>query len=141
MGRYAYILLASILTSCGANKIEDLGSGYFITSNGMNGRAIGTDEELLGSFKYAVPGHVVEYVYDSKFILATEVPVDSVKRYAYQGSLPNSWTKVDSILSKSNYRRYYIIDKVRDTSIGPLSSIQYVTIRNNLNVPKALTLK
>ena len=131
----AIIILAS-LTSCDNNF--DLGNGYALMATSINCRSIVKNITSKGA-DIAVLGHVFDYAHDENFILALQVPQDSLVHLS--NFIKLNWKDMDSLSKGFNGNYYYIIDKKNDSTYGPLDKKEYFVVRSNLHIPNSLKLK
>ena len=110
----------------------DLGEGYRLDTNSFDDLGI-----LNNKNSYVVYGHVIEYKFDSQFILASERPREKIEECK---SPTATLAQCDEAFNKSTFRQFYIIDKAEKTVYGPYSLEQYLLKRNETGVPKELEL-
>ncbi len=133
------ILIGLLLISC--SDSSDLGDGYSAFTTGAELRAIGKNfNNSIGSYSVNISGHVLDYNHDKQFIIALQLPQDSLFKRPDFTKL-NTWARLDSLSRKTDYKYYYIINKQQDSTYGPLNSRQYSIMRIKLNVPNSLRLK
>jgi len=138
------IFVLVIMTSC--KKFPDLGKGYKLEYNSRG------DIGIVNSVNsYLVYGHILEYTFDSTFIIVAERPRDSIQECT--GTIPGMTAKkCDEAFEKSNFRQYWIIDKRQESIFdehtktysnvnGPYNKEGYLGKIKELNVPKELLLK
>jgi len=138
------IVILVIMTGC--KKFPDLGKGYKLDYNSRG------DIGIVNSVNsYMVYGHILEYTFDSAFVIVAERPRDSIQECT--GTIPGMTAKkCDEAFGKSTFRQYWIIDK-RQKSIfdehtktysnvyGPYNKEGYLNKFMELNIPKELVLK
>lgn len=137
--RYIFIsvfifIIVAVLFGNREFEVENLGQGFFLTSTSGGDRAIGKDASF-NQFTYAVYGHITNYAFDSKFILAKRVPRDSVE------FIEGTWEQKDKQLQNNPFALFYIIDKKRDSVTGPLSKSEFLYMKEKLQVTETLTLR
>ncbi len=144
-----FTLLQILFTNCTENRETYLGGGYkLITSASMNDLIIVDKNQIV-----AIDGHILEYVFDSIFILAAQRPRDSVLECTIQGI---TFEKSQEAFKRSTFRQYWIINKeekskyfydtVKKIAIysnvyGPFKKEKYIQKCEELRVPKELKLK
>lgn len=138
------ILALVIMTGC--KKFPDVGKGYKLDYNSRGDIGI-----VNSSNSYLVYGHILEYTFDSTFIIVAERPRDSVPECTE--SMPGTTLKkCDKAFEKSTFRQYWIIDKRQESifdehkktysnAYGPFNKEGYLGKLKELNVPKKLILK
>jgi hypothetical protein len=104
-----------------------LGNGYFYRDEGDNLKDI-LCKNVNG---VEVPATVINYVYDSKFILAKQIP-----KYP-QDPLYN---KEYEYKKGSDAVYFWIIDKSNNVQYGPLEKREYDKLRQKLRIPRNLQL-
>ena len=100
---------------------------------------------------YLVYGHILEYAFDSTFIIVAERPRDSIQECT--GTIPGMTAKkCNETFNKSTFRQYWIIDK-RQKSIfdentkiysnvyGPYKKEGFIEKIKELAVSEELKLK
>lgn len=131
---YKYLIYLLLLTSC--SKFPDLGDGYSLAYNSVNDIGIATDESESGCV-WEVYGAIIDYSFDSTFILAIEKPRDSVKGFVNNTNA----LKKNVAYNKSNFKQYWIINKKTRMKYGPLKFDDYLNKKKELNIPINLKLK
>ena len=130
---FSSIVYAVLLISC--NNNFDLGQGYEITTTSMNCRAIGKPINYA-AMRIPVNGHVFRWNYDEHFIVAIQMPQDSLMQYVITNNF--YWHEMDSLAEITNIRQFYLIDKTKDKTYGPMDSTQYSRVRAQLHVHDTL---
>ena len=133
-----FFTVVVIISLISCDDSYNLGNGYELMPTAVDCRAIGKNITLQGA-DYAVFGHVFDYAHDENFILALQVSQDSLLQYSNFNKL--KWKDMDYLCKDSDGKRYYIIDKKKDSTYGPLDKKQYFVIRANLHIPNTLKLK
>lgn len=134
------LLILSLITGC--NRFPDLRNGYKLEYNGMNDVQIENSENTV-----IVNGHILDYAFDSTFILAAQRPRDSVP-----GLETMTFKNYEEAFEKSTFKQYWIIDKTKESVFdettktysnvyGPFKKSKYLQKREKLKVPKELELK
>lgn len=135
-----------IACSCRKNVNINLGGKYkLITSASMHDLTIVTGENE--PYKVVIGGHILDYSYDSIFIVAAQRPRDRVP-----GIKTMSQNKYDEVFEKSTFQQYWIINKRQESTFdektaaysnvyGPFKQGEYLKKRKELGVPKTLELK
>ncbi len=138
------ISIAMLLASC--SKFPDLGDGYKLDYDGRSSICI---LDSLNTVK--INSHILDYIFDSTYILAVQRPWDSIPNI---GTMKFNDAKF--AFENSTFKQYWILNK-KDESIyshdsirriakysniyGPYSKEEYLKKRDSLNVPKDLLLK
>lgn len=134
-----------MITSCKSSTNIDLGDGYkLINSASFNDLTIVTEQNIV-----VIDGHILEYDFDSTFVIASQRPRDSVP-----GMGTMTKRKYDEAFEQSTFRQYWIINKKEKYSLdtlaqlasdsnvyGPFKREEYLQKREELGVPKGLQLK
>ena len=95
-----------MLTSCQNNIGVGLGGEYkLINSASFNDLTIVTEQNIV-----VVKGHILNYAFDSTFIVACQLPRNSVVEC--NGTVPGmTKSKCDEAFEISTFRQYWIINK------------------------------
>jgi hypothetical protein len=137
------IFISVIMTGC--TKFPDIGVGYKLDYNSVGDIGIVNSKN-----SYLVYGHILEYTFDSTFIIVAERPRDSVPECLYLKG--EKFKDCERAFEKSTFRQYWIIDK-RQKSIfdektriysnvyGPYNRKKYLEKIKALSIPKKLELK
>jgi hypothetical protein len=138
-----------MMTSC--SKFPDIGNGYQLDYNSMNDISIIKCLKEGDAPTIFIYGHILDYSFDSTFIIVAERPRDSVPECT--GTMPEmTKNKCDEAFEKSTFRQYWIIDKRQESIFdeykktysnvyGPFKKDDYLRKREELNVPQKLVLK
>jgi hypothetical protein len=136
----------SLVIVVGCSKLPNLGKGYQLDYNSDHDLGIVNSKN-----SYLVYGHITNYSFDSRFILAEECPRDSVP--ACTGRMPGmTLKKCDEAFKKSTFHQYWIIDKEKKSLFdekrklysnvyGPFKKDEYMRKREEVGVPQELKLK
>ncbi len=124
----AFFVIAILVSLFSCDNGLDLGDGYVLEPTAIDSRAILKDK----TSQYAVYGHVIDYTHDDKFILALQVPQDSIMDFP--DFIHMSWKEKDYLCEYREGKQYYIIDKKNDSTYGPLDRKQYFVVRSILDV-------
>lgn len=139
-----YFMLSIIFfTDCKEKAGDvDLGGKYRLIHS-----AIYTDLAIVKEYNVEViNGHILDYAFDSNFILAAQRPRDSVA-----GMETMSANEYEKAFEKSTFRQYWIIDKTKESVFnettmvysnvyGPFKKEEYIQKRGDLNIPDKLRL-
>lgn len=121
---YCFVLL---IQGCTPDYTKDLGEGYFYRDEGGNIKDILCEKPNGGE----IPATILDYAYNSEFIIAKQKP-----------KLPQkSLYKRDYVYNTDNTFFYWIIVKTNNNVIGPLNIQEYINMRLKYKVPDKLTLK
>lgn len=147
MGKFIFYFTALISLTIGCKRFPELGKGYQLGYNGMNDVSIVKCLKKGDAPTILISGHILDYTFDSIFVLAAERPRDSVP-----GIETMSQSKYQEAFEKSTFLQYWIIDKTRECVFneqtktysnvyGPYKPKVYLTKRKELGVPDRLKLK
>ncbi len=115
------------MQSCTSDRVKDIGEGYFYRDEGGDIKDI-LSENLNGG---EIPATVLNFAYDSKFIIAKQKP-----------KLPQDILyKRDYKYKTHNDEFYWIIIKVNNIVLGPLDKQEYITMRLKYRIPNDLILE
>lgn len=130
-------ILILVLASCARDTSIDLGDGYRFDHDVLRYR----DKTIFGPYHntFAVSPHVLDYDFDSVFIIALQKPREVIWADTYIPGM--TLDKAEKIFRESPIRHYWIIDKKARIKFGPLSKDEFTIKRNELNVPEELTLE
>lgn len=138
---FLLIIIAAI--SCKENTDITLGEKYkLVNSASMNDLIIVNTNNIV-----IINGHILDYAFDSIFIIAVQRPRDSVV-----GLQTMTFKESRKAFKNSNFKQYWIIDKTKalvfsevsktySNVYGPFKKQDYIRKRYELNVPEALQLK
>lgn len=139
------LIIISIISGC--KRFPDLGSGYQLNYNGMN------DISIINCLKEGdaptifIYGHILDYAFDSTFIIVSERPIDSVI-----GIETMTQSKYQEVFEQSEFKQYWIINKAQNSVFsqmtkkysniyGPYSKEKYIEKREELGVSEELKLE
>jgi hypothetical protein len=137
------LVLGTLILSC--IKFPNIGVGYKLEYNAMG------DIGIVNSVNsYLIYGHILEFAYDSNFIILSERPRDSVPECLYLNG--ENARDCDLAFNRSLFRQYYIIDKRKESYFiettksysnvyGPFKKEKYLEMVNSLKVSNKLALK
>jgi len=138
----AFFLLVS---GCG-EKFPDLGDGYRIEygPGGPYKWILNPDNSVI------INEHVLDFTFDSVYIIAVQRPFDSVPECVEGGKRYSDCKR--AILKTSTFKQYWIINKKnesifiteakRHTNVyGPYKKEQYLMKRKILNIPDNLSVE
>lgn len=138
------IFVIVIMTGC--KKFPDLGKGYRLVYNSRGDIGI-----VNPANSYLVYGHILEFTFNSDFIIIAERPRSSVPECT--GLIPEMTAKkCDEAFQNSTFRQYWIIDKRLESIFdehtktysnvyGPYNKVGFLSKLKELNVPNELALK
>ena len=141
-------LLLSILnlTSCTDSDSLPLGNGYRISYSYR-----GAQRSILNNKNSVFVGtHILNYSYDSTFIVAVQRPQDSIKECTYESN--ETFSVCEEAFNKSTFKQYWIINKKQESVFdektarysnvyGPYNKQTFTSKREELGVPQSLVLK
>ena len=125
-------IIVLVLLLIGVNSCSDytkyLGDGYYYRYEGGDIKDISNEWPHRGQ----IPSTVVDYAYNRRFILASQVP-----------KLPQDilYEKEYEYKEGPNAVYYWIIDKKKHIVYGPLVFYEYVKFRKKLNIKEDFYLK
>ena len=142
------IVILAMITSCSEQNHPDLGDGYKLDSDGEFNSAIVNSQNIQ-----MVGSHVLNYAFDSTFIIASQRPWDVPD---VPGIKDMTYNQRNEAFEKSTFQQYWIINKKEkgeyslDTLLklalysnvyGPFDWQEYLQKREELGIPKELKLK
>lgn len=143
---YTTIILIAIGCSDLISNHPDLGSGYNFFHEGKFGLSVVNSENTI-----VVRRHVLEYAYDSVFILVSQRPYKSIT-----GRDTMTYSEFNKAFKNSSFKQFWIIDKTKNCEnigfdsinqvakysnvFGPYSKEKYLHKREKLGVPETLKL-
>lgn len=133
------------MTSC--SKFPDVGNGYQLDYNGMNDISIIKCLKEGDAPTIFIHGHILDYAFDSTFIIVAERPRDSVPgietmtQPKYQEAFEQSTFKQYWIINKKERSEFNEVTKIYSNVYGPFQKEEYLQKREELGVPKELKLK
>jgi hypothetical protein len=128
-----FLLIISLaVTFIGCSKFPDLGNGYKLDYDGCNDICI-----LNSNNTIIVDGNVVKYDFDSVYIIAEQKPREFILKETYKNSQMNL-KKREKIFKESPIRKYWIINKEKDSIYGPYQKEEFLNKCEELGVPKKL---
>ncbi len=128
MKNYIIILLI-LIYSCGgiSDSTTELSNGYYYASESANENIIVRHGYKNGD-RY-IPCNVIEYKYDDDYIIAKQLPS------------PDCFWDIDSNTYGDEKYYYWIIVTNENTILGPLSLVEFMDKRIQLNIPVHLRFK
>ncbi len=146
---YCYVALIIITTSCSdlISNYPDLGQGYRFVHEGKYGLSIVNKKNTI-----IIQQHVIDYEYDSIFVLVAHRPVNSIL-----GRDTMTYSEFNQAFRSSSFKQYWIIDKTKPCNnigfdsinqfakysnvYGPYSKNEFTLKRNFLGVSEKLQLE
>lgn len=143
-----YTTMILIATGCSdlISNHPDLGSGYKFFHEGKFGLSVINSENTI-----VVRRHVLDYAYDSAFVLIIQRPFNSIS-----GRDTMTYAEFNKAFKNSSVKQYWIIDKTKSCEnigfdsinqvakysnvFGPYSKEEYLKKRKKLEVPEKLQL-
>jgi hypothetical protein len=137
-----------ITTGCSEliSNNPDLGNGYKLFHEGKYGLSVINSENTI-----IVTQHVLEYSYDSAFVIVAQRPFRSI-----QGRDTLTYSELNNAFENSTFKQYWVIDKIKSCEnigfdsinqvarysnvFGPYSKNEFSVKRNVLGVSKELKL-
>lgn len=154
MKKYLFVkafLLISLFSGCDKfvckyNNLPDLGDGYkFETLNCQTLEIVNRDNTVM------VMGVILDYTFDSTFIIVSQRPWESIPNIKTM-----NYSESNEAFEKSTFRQYWIINKKEKSEYsldtltnlarysnvyGPFRKQEYLLKREELKIPKELVLK
>jgi len=137
------MLILMIATSCERNANVNLGCKYrLINSASFRDLTIIKEHNIV-----VIDGHILDYSFDSIFILVAQCPRDSIS-----GIETMTQQKYQEAFEQNTFRQYWIIDKEKKSIFdekkriysnvyGPYNMDGYITKKKELGVRDNLRLK
>jgi hypothetical protein len=117
-----------------------LGCGYNLRSSYSNRDIIVAQSINAETYKVVIPGHITDIAINSRYILASQSPRDSVSEASYD--IPGMTLRAhDRAFKASKFRQYWILEKESGQLFGPIKKNNFDAIIIRLNIPPTLTLK
>jgi hypothetical protein len=131
---FLWTIFITIVGSCGKYP-EDLGNGYavdFLFTSGSEKMVIGSNNTVI------IGGPLLEYKYNSDYIIATERPFDSVRecRDGYE----QDYKSCKKAFEESTFCQYWIINKHTHKIFGPIKFAEYQSKVEELAIPKDICI-
>ncbi len=151
MRKFIFYFMILILVPIGCKRFPNLGNGYQLSYNGMNDISIIKCLKEGDAPTIIIYGHILDYTFDSTFIIVAECPRDSVP-----GIKIMTQPEYQEAFEQSTFRQYWIINKIEKSEYsmdtltrlarysnvyGPFKKHEYLQKREDLKIPKALVLK
>ena len=118
---------ALFIQSCTSDNTKDIGGGYFYRDEGGSIKDILCEKPNGGE----IPATILDYTYDSEFIIAKQKPKQPQE----------SLYKRNYTYNTDNTFFYWIILKASNIVLGPLDIQEYINMRLKYQIPDELTLK
>ncbi|RTL48892.1 MAG: DUF3997 domain-containing protein [Sphingobacteriales bacterium] len=147
MKKFIFVLtIAIFIMITGCSKFPDLGDGYRFDSDGKYTLEIVNFENTV-----MIGPHILEYAFDSTFIIASQRPWDSIPNIRTM-----TYKESNEAFENSTFLQYWIINKKEKSEYsldtlsklacysnvyGPFDKQEYLQKREELGVPKELQLK
>jgi hypothetical protein len=138
-------ILFVLAAGCG-QKRPDIGNGYQIvySPRGSYLAILNPNNSVI------IHDHVLDFAFDSVYIIAVQRPFDSVPECTQPESKYSDCKR--AILKTSTFKQYWIIDKTKESvfvtadrkhtnAYGPFNKEQYLLKRKKLNLPDSLVIK
>lgn len=140
-----------ILLMTGCENFPDLGNGYKLSYNSMNDVSIIKCLKEGDAPTILIYGHILDYAFDSTFIIVIECPRDSVP-----GVTTMTYSEYEKAFEQSAFRQYWIINKKEEPTYigftgsknnphaiysnvyGPYRKEEYLKKRKELNISNEL---
>jgi hypothetical protein len=126
------ILVITCLVIVACQPLPNIGGGFKLEYNSMDDLGI-LDENK----NFIIYGHILDYSFDSNFIIVIERPRDSVPECT--GKIPGmTLKKSDEAFNNSTFQQFWIINKTTHSVCGPYKRIAYLIKRRELSIPEKL---
>ncbi|MGC3978628.1 MAG: hypothetical protein QM751_10595 [Paludibacteraceae bacterium] len=106
MKKYIFYFTIIVLFTIGCKRFPNLGNGYQLDYNGMNDISIIKCLKNGDAPTIFIYGHILDYAFDSTFIIVAERPRDSVS-----GIKTMKFYEYNKKFKQSTFRQYWIINK------------------------------
>lgn len=135
------VLILVVSSSCRDTLDKDLGGGYSLYIGD------GYYTAILNSQNTIVVPEVLEFNFDSAFIIASQRPWDSIPNIKEM-----TYSESNKAFKESDFRQYWIINKKEESVFdekrkkyanvyGPFKKEEYLQRREELGIPQELQLK
>lgn len=150
MKKLIFYLNILILLAPGCKRFPNLGNGYQLYYNGINDISIIKYLKEVDAPTIFIYGHILDYAFDSTFIIVAECPRDSVT-----GIKTMTQPEYQEAFEKSTFRQYWIINKKQNCEYsldtlsqhakysnvyGPFKREVYLRKREEIGIQKELKL-
>lgn len=129
--RILIFFFALLCSNCNYRKFdansELLGSGYFYVNTSNRGMIYKGDLEKTNTHVLKISGNVEKYLFDDKFIVAFRHITPLEIRDSGTNTLFKQQNNGDTL-------QFWIIEKAKDSTYGPLDSAQYLELFNRLKL-------
>ncbi len=132
LNRFYLLLLITAIVSCTENPERNLGSGYVLTGFGITTeiyKKVSDKED-----KEVLLGEIVDYSFNDNFILVHREVSQKVKEHFNDHAY-------SEIMRGGDATQYWIIQKQKDSVIGPLHKNEYLLKRSELDIPNSVQLE
>lgn len=151
MIKFISYFIILILLTIGCKRFPNLGDGYQLDYNGLNDISIIKCLKEGDAPTIFIYGHIVDYAFDSTFIIVAECPRDSVPDIKTM-----TQPEYQEAFEQSTFRQYWIINKKEKSEYsldtltklarysnvyGPFKKHEYLRKRDELKIPHNLKLK
>jgi hypothetical protein len=128
-----FIALFSIL-GCSLESEHNLGSDFYLLGDQENTVVSKKVPNKRGVYDDVILGKIEDYEFDKKFILIYRNASESSRIYFENHPLWEAQKGKDTL-------QYWIIDKERNSIIGPLRKSEYLVNRKEMKIPSDLKLQ
>ena len=128
---YIMVLLFLFL---GCMKFPDLGEKYRLDYNSFGDICILDTKNTV-----IIRGHILDYCFNDKFIIASERPRDSIPECRKENK-EATLKDCDKAFKKSTFFQVWIIIKDKELVLGPFDKQTYLLKKNELDIPDKLKL-
>lgn len=151
MIKFIFYFTILILLTIGCKRFPNLGNGYQLDYNGMNDISIIKCLKEGDAPTIFIYGHILDYAFDSTFIIVAECPRDSIP-----GIKTMTQPEYQEAFEQSTFCQYWIINKKEKSEYsldtltklarysnvyGPFKKYEYLQKRVELRIPQELVLK
>ena len=146
---YFFTAILLLISGCSGliSNHPDLGNGYKFFHEGKYGLSVVNSENTI-----MIKQHVLDYTYDSTFVLVVQRPFRSIS-----GRDTMTYSELNKAFKNSNFKQYWIINKMQSCEnigfdsinqvakysnvYGPYTENEFIQKRNVLGVPKELVFE
>lgn len=135
--KISIFFFAFLCSNCNFRKSdvnsELLGNGYFYINSSNRGMIYKGNLEKTNTHVLKISGNVEKYLFDDKFIVAFR----HITPLEIRDSGTNALFKLQN---NGDTLQFWIIEKAKDSTYGPLDSTQYLELFNRLKLNQGVKL-
>lgn len=146
--KYSLIILVSIALICVVSFIWRLGSTFpyeELETISLGGNYVFNEDVICKIDKdknlhLAIPDHIENYNYNDNYIVVRQLPAFVIADYYWLGLSSVEKDSINKIVQKCKNigTCFWIIDKNKDKTIGPLTKQEYKLMCNSLHISLSL---